>query len=72
MSASPRNSGSLKDEKHQGIHVSTGQVDTAAEVAAGFTGVLDEAESIRIRWVAVSSSSVKVTNDDSVDATGGR
>ncbi|KAI6010102.1 MFS general substrate transporter [Pisolithus microcarpus] len=42
-------SGIAKDEKHNGVSVSTKEVDTAAQLAAGLSGTLDPEEALRIR-----------------------
>ncbi|KAI5984683.1 MFS general substrate transporter [Pisolithus albus] len=47
--SSESTSGIAKDEKHNGISVSTKEVDTAAQLAAGLSGTLDPAEALRIR-----------------------
>ncbi|KAI6046644.1 MFS general substrate transporter, partial [Pisolithus marmoratus] len=38
-----------RDEKHNGVAVSTKEVDTAAQLVAGFSGTLDPDEALRIR-----------------------
>jgi len=41
----------LKNEKHAGVTLSTGEVDTGAQLVAGLTSTLDPDEAVRIRWV---------------------
>jgi len=41
----------LKNEKHAGVTLSTGEVDTGAQLVAGLTSTLDPNEAVRVRSV---------------------